>query len=93
MAVNHDIATGQLSSFISYVTQILMSLMMLSMIYVMLTMSSESMKRIVEVLDEKGAILERKNDEIDRIYEDITGKGSDSFDAIIANIPQRMWVE
>lgn len=48
---------------------------------------------IVEVLDEKGAILERKNNEIDRIYEDITGKGSDSFDAIIANIPQRMWVE
>lgn len=48
---------------------------------------------IVEVLDEKGAILERKNNEIDRIYEDITGKNSDNFDAIVASLPQRMWVE
>lgn len=48
---------------------------------------------IVEVLDEKGAILERKNNEIDRIYEDITGKDSDNFDAIVESLPQRMWVE
>jgi hypothetical protein len=48
---------------------------------------------IVETLDEKGAILERKNDEIDRIYEDITGKDSDNFDTIVASLPQRMWVE
>ena len=31
--------TGQLTSLISYASQILMSLMMLSMIYVMITMS------------------------------------------------------
>lgn len=48
---------------------------------------------IVEVLDEKGAILERKNRELDRIYEDVTGKDGENFDDLIANIPQRMWVE
>lgn len=48
---------------------------------------------IVESLDEKGAMLERKNDEINQIYEDLTGKNSETFDAIIRNIPQRMWVE
>ena len=43
---------GQISAMLTYGMQILMSLMMLSMIYVMLTMSSESMKRIDEVLCE-----------------------------------------
>ncbi len=43
---------GQISAMITYGVQILMSLMMLSFIYVMLTMSSESFKRIGEVLNE-----------------------------------------
>ena len=43
---------GQLSAMLTYAMQVLMSLMMISMIYVILTMSGESMKRIVEVLDE-----------------------------------------
>lgn len=47
---------GQISAMITYGMQILMSLMMLSMIYVMLTMSAESGKRIVEVLDEVPAL-------------------------------------
>lgn len=47
---------GQISAMITYGMQILMSLMMLSMIYVMLTMSAESGKRIVEVLDEEPAL-------------------------------------
>ncbi len=46
------IDVGQISAMLTYGMQILMSLMMLSMIYVILTMSSESMKRICEVLDE-----------------------------------------
>ena len=49
---------GQISAMITYGMQILMSLMMLSMIYVMLTMSAESGKRIVEVLDETSALRE-----------------------------------
>ncbi len=43
---------GELSAMLTYGMQILMSLMMLSMIYVMLTISAESAKRVVEVLNE-----------------------------------------
>ncbi len=50
------IDVGQMSAMLTYGIQILMQLMMLSMIYVMLTMSSESMKRIIEVLDEESTL-------------------------------------
>ena len=56
-----DLTTGQLTSLFSYVMSVLMSLMMLSMIFVMLTMSSASAKRIVEVLDEKPGIVSPEN--------------------------------
>ncbi|MDO5310428.1 MAG: ABC transporter ATP-binding protein [Clostridia bacterium] len=52
------IDVGQISAMLSYGVQILMSLMMLSMIYVMITMSAESAKRIVEVLDETPALTD-----------------------------------
>lgn len=55
--------------------------------------SHDCLVAIVEELDEKGALLERKNDAIDRIYEDITGKSGEEFDAMLRTIPQRMWVE
>ena len=48
---------GDMSAMLTYGMQILMQLMMLSMIYVMITMSSESMKRIVEVLEETPALV------------------------------------
>lgn len=44
--------TGELMSFITYINQILMSLMMISMIFVNVLISSASLKRIVEVLNE-----------------------------------------
>ena len=47
---------GQLSALLIYGMQILMSLMMLSMIFVMITMSAESARRIVEVLDEESTV-------------------------------------
>ncbi|MBQ7314822.1 MAG: ABC transporter ATP-binding protein [Clostridia bacterium] len=52
------IDVGQISAMLTYGIQILMSLMMLSMIYVMLTMSTESAKRICEVLDEEPSMHE-----------------------------------
>ena len=52
---------GHMSAMLTYGMQILIQLMMLSMIYVMLTMSSESMKRIVEVLDETSALTSPEN--------------------------------
>ena len=49
---------GQISAMITYGVQILMSLMFLSFMYVMVTMSIESMKRIVEVLDETPSLTD-----------------------------------
>lgn len=56
MAVEGSIATGELSSFIMYVGQILMSLMMLSMLFIMFVVSRASVQRIYEVLKEVPAI-------------------------------------
>ena len=51
----------ELQSFMTYSFQMLMSLMMLSMIMVQLIMSTASMKRIAEVLNEKSTIVSPKN--------------------------------
>ena len=52
---------GQISAMITYGVQILMSLMFLSVMYVMVTMSLESAKRIVEVLDETSTLHSPEN--------------------------------
>ena len=44
--------TGEITSLITYAMSILNSLMMLSMIFVTITISAESARRIVELLDE-----------------------------------------
>lgn len=61
MAVAGDIQTGELSSFIMYVGQILMSLMMLSMLFIMFVISRASMERIYEVLKEEPSIKDAEN--------------------------------
>ena len=55
------IDVGQMSAMLTYGVQILMSLMMISMIYVMLTMSAEAARRIVEVLDEETTLNNPEN--------------------------------
>ena len=52
---------GQFSAMLTYGVMILMSLMMLSMIYVMITISIESARRIVEVLDEESTVVNPEN--------------------------------
>ena len=47
------LTTGQLNALFGYIMNILIALMMLSMAFVMISMSAASVKRIVEVLDEK----------------------------------------
>ena len=59
--IQGDMQTGDLTTLITYSTQILMSLMMLSMILVMLVISKASGERIVEILQEKTDI---KNNDI-----------------------------
>ena len=51
-----ELDVGQFSALLTYNFQILSSLMMLSMVFVMITMASESARRIVEVLDEKSTL-------------------------------------
>jgi len=50
-----------LQSLLTYSLQILVALQMVSMIFVMLTLSAESGRRIVEVLDEQSSIVNPKN--------------------------------
>ncbi len=57
MIVVGDLMTGQLISFISYITQVLMSLMMLSVVFITMVLSRASISRIVEVLSEKAEIV------------------------------------
>ena len=52
---------GNFSGLLTYGVQILMNCMMLSMVFVTLTMSMESARRIVEVLDEKSTIQTPEN--------------------------------
>ena len=52
---------GDLTALITYSVQILSSLMMLSMIFLMLTLSAESARRIVEVIKEKPTIVNPEN--------------------------------
>lgn len=58
MVIGGTMLTGELVSFISYITQILTSLLMISMLFVNLLISSASMERIVEVLNEKIDIVD-----------------------------------
>lgn len=53
---------GDLTAFISYITQILTSLMMIGFVMIMIVMSRASAQRIVEVFDEKIDITDENAD-------------------------------
>ena len=53
VANNTGMSTGDLTAFITYITQILFSLMMVTMLFMQLSRALASGKRIAEVLDEK----------------------------------------
>lgn len=59
--VSGSMGSGELVSFITYITQILMSLMMLSFFFMQLLRGSASAARIVEVLETNSEILEDVN--------------------------------
>lgn len=71
-----ELDVGQFSALLTYNFQILSSLMMLSMVFVMITMASESARRIVEVLDEKSTLSNPENP----VYE--VKDGSVDFDNV-----------
>ena len=53
MVIDSVMTTGELTAFITYITQILSSLVMLTMIFLNMSRALASSKRIKEVLDEK----------------------------------------
>ncbi len=53
MLINSQMSTGDLTAFVTYITQILSSLMMVTMMFVNMSRALASGKRIAEVLDEK----------------------------------------
>ena len=62
MIVNQTgLTTGELTSLLSYVMNILMSLMMLSIVFVMVTQSAAAAQRIEEVLEEQPDITSPEN--------------------------------
>jgi ATP-binding cassette subfamily B protein len=78
-----DLDVGQFSAVITYGMMILMSLMMLSMVFVMITMATESGKRIVEVLEENSTITDPENPVFDVKdgsidFDDVSFKYSDT---------------
>jgi ATP-binding cassette subfamily B protein len=60
MIIVGDMKTGEVMSFISYVSSIMISLMMISMVFVNIVLSKASVTRIIEVLDEKIDIEDSK---------------------------------
>ncbi len=58
MVVSGEMSVGELSAFVTYITQILFSLMMVTMMFVMMSRAIASAKRIGEVLDEKPDIVD-----------------------------------
>lgn len=60
MVIDSSMSAGELSAFITYVTQILTSLMMVTMLFINLSRALASGKRIIEVLDEEVDISDEK---------------------------------
>ena len=58
---NTGLTTGQLTSLLAYVMNILFSLMMLSMVFVIVTQSAAAAERVCEVLEEQPEIVSPVN--------------------------------
>lgn len=61
MIVATTLTTGELMSLLAYCMNILMSLMMMSMVFVMVSMSTASIRRISEVLNETSDLKNPEN--------------------------------
>lgn len=61
--ITPKLSIGQLQSLITYSTQVLSSLMMLSMVLVVITISTASMHRVYEVLNEKPTMVQNETEQ------------------------------
>ncbi len=67
IVIGGDMAVGDLSAFLTYVTQILSSLMMVTFLLMISARSMASMKRISEVLDEKIDLSDEEAEHKDQV--------------------------
>ena len=67
LVMDGKMLTGDLMAFITYINNILMSLMMLSMIFVNILISSASLKRITEVLNEEIDITNKETSSSNKV--------------------------
>ncbi len=72
MIVAGSLETGELMSLFTYCLNILTNLMMVSMVFVMISMSTASVKRIAEVLDEESTLKNPENPDTDIVDGRIT---------------------
>lgn len=92
LVIGEQMLTGELMSFITYITQILMALMMLSMIFVNVLISRASVSRVVEVLDEPVDILDGSHPEYvledgSIVFENVSfGYKKDSTEKVLKNV-------
>ncbi len=63
MVIEGSMTTGDLTAFVTYITQILSSLMMVTMLFMNMSRAMASAKRIKEVLDEKTDITDENAQE------------------------------
>ena len=61
MILNGALTVGRLTSFLSYVMQVMNSLMMISNVFLLMTRSLASAHRVAQVLDERVALTSPKN--------------------------------
>ena len=61
MILNGALTVGRLTSFLSYVMQVMNSLMMISNVFLLLTRSHDSAHRVAQVLDERVALTSPEN--------------------------------
>ena len=69
MLYTDSMSTGDLTAFVTYITQILSSLMMVTFLFVIFSRAMASGKRIAEVLDEKVDVADSELAERDRKVE------------------------
>ena len=81
MVYTGDLEAGKLTTYFTYISQIMMSLMMVSMIFMMLTRTVACAKRVTEVLNEVPAITDA-NAESDEDGPAAVEDGSIDFDHV-----------
>ncbi len=80
-----DLDVGQMSALLTYSFMMLSSLMMVSMIFAMVTMASESAKRICEITSEKSTIISPSDKDSVRFVAD----GSVEFNGVSFKYSER----